>query len=213
MATETSQANLNAAEWQALPVPDHSMSFGGFSLAQIVIGALVLLALVWAMWTTREVLALRKHTVVSVRLGELVNQFALAEARSGDDPDKVTARTRAFMAALDRALKQRSANGAVVLVGEAVVSSSSEDITRAVAAEVAGSVPMPVAQALPPRIPVAPASAATGIAQNPFGQANPGTIGTASQTAPFASSGGQQGGAYKDGADAPAYQGGGDGQQ
>ena len=157
-------------------------TFAGLTVTQILIGGVLLLTAIWAMWTTREVLALRQHKVVSVRLGELVNQFALAEARSGDEPDKVTARTRAFMSVLDQALKQRSAAGAVVLVGEAVVSSSSEDITASIAADVAKHVPMPVAQALPPRSPVAPTPSA---GSGGVGQAMMGAMATPPASSPF----------------------------
>lgn len=184
MATDAAQLDLvldraNPPMNESDPRPK---TFAGLTLAQILIGGVLLLAVIWAMWTTREVLALRQHKVVSVRLGELVNQFALAEARSGDDPDKVTTRTRAFMVALDRALKQRSAAGAVVLVGEAVVSSSSEDITASIAAEVARHVPMPVAQALPPRLPVAPTPSSGA---GSVGQAMIGAMATPSGSSPF----------------------------
>ena len=219
MATDAAQLDLGL-DHANTPVKlsdPRPKSFAGLTLAQILIGGVLLLTVIWAMWTTREVLALRQHKVVSVRLGELVSQFALAEARSGDDPDKVTARTRAFMMALDHALKQRSSAGAVVLVGEAVVSSSSEDITAAIAAEVAKRVPMPVAQALPPRLPVAPtpSSGAGGV-----GQAMMGAMATP-PASPFRSpsqqsagqQAGQQGGyapsAYQPGeADSAAGQGG-----
>ena len=152
--------------------------FACLTRSQIVVGALLLMASIWAMWTTREVMHLRAHKVVSVRLGEIVNQFAIAEARSGDDPDKVTARTRAFMAALDKALKARAADGTVVLVGEAIVASSGEDITAAVAADVIKLVPLPVAQAMPPRLPVGSAASgaapAGGVAQAMLGAFGPG---------------------------------------
>jgi hypothetical protein len=184
MATDIAQLDLGLERAEA-PAPaggPQSLTFAGLTLAQILIGGVLLLSLIWAMWTTREVLALRQHKVVSVRLGELVNQFAIAEARSGDDPDHVNARTRAFMVALDRSLKQRSAAGAVVLVGEAVVSSSSEDITASIAADVARHVPMPVAQALPPRLPVTPTpSAGAGSA----GQAMIGAMATPRAGSPF----------------------------
>jgi hypothetical protein len=157
-------------------------SFAGYSIGQIVVGGLVLLGLMWAMWTTREVLALRQHKIVSVRLGELVNRFALLEARSGDDSERVVARTRGFMVALDKALKDRSTAGEVVLVGEAVVSSSTEDITAAVAADVAKVVPMPVALALPPRTAVAPVVSAPVTASPGFG----GIGGTGVQGSPVA---------------------------
>ena len=198
--------------------------FAGLSRGQILVGALLLCAAIWAMWATREIIQLRAHKVVSVRLGEIVNQFALAEARSGDDADKVTARTRAFMQALDKALKARAAEGTVVLVGEAVVASSGEDITAAVAADVTRLVPMPVAQAMPPRLPlgVAPSGAAPagGVAQAMLGAFGPGS-GQGGQPAPFGPSQGAAGpgGAYPQGAGDPqaaadpsAYQGGGDAQ-
>ena len=166
------------------------------TLAQISIGALLLLAAIWGMWTTRELLKLGERKVVSVRLGELVSSFALAEARSGDEPDKVTARTRAFMQALDQALKNRSAAGTTVLVGEAVVSSSTEDITAAIAADVTKLVPMPVAQAMPARLPLptipngAQGGAASGGAgQGGVGQAMLGALAAPAQAAPFQQAG------------------------
>ena len=220
MAADAAQLDLGVDHASTMVKPSGSRpkTFAGLTLTQILIGGVLLLTVIWAMWTTREVLALRQHKVVSVRLGELVNQFALAEARSGDDPDKVTARTRAFMMALDHALKQRSAAGAVVLVGEAVVSSSTEDITASIGADVAKRVPMPVAQALPPRLPVAPtpSSAASGV-----GRAMMGAMATPPASSPFGSpsqqkagqQAGQQGGyapsAYQLGeADPAAGQGG-----
>lgn len=183
--------------------------FAGLSTGQIGAGLLLFGAVIWGMWATRELVELRSHKVVSVKLGELVNQFALAEARSGDDPDKVTARTRAFMQALDMALKARSQDGQIVLVGEAVVASPGEDITEAVAADVLRQVPMPVAQALPPRQPVAPvrsslsgAVSGTGVAQTMSGAFGPPAV----QAAGPGAFGAQQG--YTAG----GYQGGGDGQ-
>ena len=196
--------------------------FAGLTRSQILVGALLLMASIWAMWTTREVLHLRAHKVVSVRLGEIVNQFAIAEARSGDDPDKVTARTRAFMAALDKALKARAVDGTVVLVGEAIVATSGEDITAAVAADVIKLVPLPVAQAMPPRLPVGPAASVAapsgGVSQAMLGAFGPGS-GRAGQPVPFGQGQGAAGpgAAYPPGAGDPqaggdpsAYQGGSD---
>ena len=192
--------------------------FAGLTHGQILTGVLLLFAAIWAMWTTREVLQLRAHKVVSVRLSEIVNQFAIAEARSGDDPDKVTARTRAFMAALDKALKARAVDGTVVLVGEAIVASSGEDITAAVAADVTSLVPLPVAQAMPPRLPVGPAASgaapAGGVAQAMLGAFGPGS-GRVGQPVPFGQGQGAAGSgdAYPQGAaDPSAYQGAGDAQ-
>lgn len=221
MAADASQLDLglSVAPPASETTSQSAKGFAGLSLTQIFVGALLLLAAIWAMWTTRELLALRQHKVVSVRLGELVNQFALAEARSGDDPDKVTARTRAFMQALDKALKERSAAGAVVLVGEAVVSSSSEDITASIAADVSKLVPMPVAQALPPRMPVGPTQSGSAAPAGGVAQAMLGAIGSPPQSTPFgAAGGGEQPSGYAPssyqagGADLSALQGGGDGQ-
>ena len=159
--------------------------------------------------------------------GGLRNQFALAEARSGDEPDKVTARTRAFMEALDKALKARSADGAVVLVGEAIVASSGEDITAAVAADVAKLVPMPIAQAMPARLPVvvgagSAVSSGGGVGQSmlsaygppgpppstPPGGGDQGALAGYPQGGP----GQQNGPGQPGGGDPSAYQGGGNGQ-
>lgn len=127
--------------------------FAGLTWSQLVFGAIAVFAAIWAMWMTREMLVVRAHKVVSVRLATLVNDFAMTEARSGDPEDKAAARTKAFMAALDASLKKRSDAGAVVLVGEAVISSSVEDITAAVAADVRAAVPMPIALVMPPSVP------------------------------------------------------------
>lgn len=204
MATDASHLSFDAMPpAQTRPAQiKRTRTFAGLTPPQMLIGLLVLAASIWAMWTTREVMHLRAHKVVSVRLGELVNQFALAEARSGDDPDKVTARTRAFMGALDKALKARSADGAVVLVGEAIVASSGEDITAAVAADVAKLVPMPVAQAMPARLPVAPAAARGASPDGSVAQAMLGAFGPA----------GSPSSAAAGGVDPSAYQGGGNAQ-
>ena len=185
--------------------------FAGFSRGQLIIGALLLLTAIWAMWTTREIVQLRAHKVVSVRLSEIVNQFALAEARSGDEPEKVTAATRMFMGALDKALKARAAEGTVVLVGEAVVSASSEDITAAVAADVARLVPMPVAQAMPPRLPITPSAVSPAAPGGGVGQAMLGVFGAgAGQGSQPQSYVAPQGGAAPVEGDPSSYQGGGD---
>ena len=222
MATDASQLSFDTViPEQARPTQvKRSGTFAGLTPPQILVGLLVLAASIWAMWTTREVMHLRTHKVASVRLGELVNQFALAEARSGDDPDKVTARTRSFMEALDKSLKARSADGAVVLVGEAIVASSGEDITAAVAADVAKLVPMPVAQAMPARQPIAPAAGGAASADGSIAQAMLGAFGPTGTppAAPVSGEGQGAGGAYSQGGpqqpglDPSAYQGGGNAQ-
>lgn len=176
MATDASQFEFGAAAPAPMEVaaPKPRQTFGGMTPMQLAIGAALIAAIVWGMWTTRELLRARDHKIVSVRLSELVGQFANAEARSGDEPVKAEARTRAFMGALDKALKARAALGSVVLVGEAVISSSGDDITGEIAAEIMKTVPMPVAQALSPRLPVAPTEGggASGVGQAMLGAFN-----------------------------------------
>lgn len=132
--------------------------FAGFSYGQLLLGALLLAAAIWAMWATSKIFALDDRRVVSVRLAAIVNDFVTAEARSGTPPEQLAARTRAFMGALDTVLKKRAANGQVVLVGEAVVASSVPDVTMEVAADLGKLVKLGVPAAMP-RAMMAPASA------------------------------------------------------
>ena len=126
--------------------------FAGFSYAQLAFGALLLVATIWSMWATSRIFALEDRRVVSVRLAGIVNDFVSAEARSGTPPDQLSARTTAFMSALDGVLKKRAANGQVVLVGEAVVASSVPDVTSDVVADLGRVVRLPVPSAMPPAI-------------------------------------------------------------
>jgi hypothetical protein len=150
----------SAAPKPASPAPlvarRASRRFAGLSYAQLCTGALVLSAAIWAMWATNKIIALEDRRVVSVRLALIVNDYVAGEARSGTPPDRLEARTRAFMGALDAVLKKRAASGEVVLVGEAVIASSVPDVTNDVVADLSKIVRMPVAAALPPAIPSAP---------------------------------------------------------
>ena len=130
--------------------------FAGFTYGQLVLGALLLLAAIWGMWTTSRIMALEERKVVSVRLASIVNDFVSAEARSGTPPEELGNRTRAFMLALDTVLKKRAAGGQVVLVGEAVVASSVPDVTADVLADLSKIVKLPSAAAMPPAMPAAP---------------------------------------------------------
>ena len=137
----------------ALPLPRR---FAGFTCGQLVLGALLLLAAIWGMWTTSRIMALEERKVVSVRLASIVNDFVSAEARSGTPPEELGNRTRAFMLALDTVLKKRAAGGQVVLVGEAVVASSVPDVTADVLADLSKIVKLPSAAAMPPAMPAGP---------------------------------------------------------
>lgn len=158
-----------------VPVPVKRRGFAGLSYAQLLVGALVVLAAIWGMWATSKIFALEDRRVVSVRLAAIVNDFVTSEARSGTPPDQLPARTKAFMMALDVVLKKRAADGQVVLVGEAVVASSVPDVTKEVVADLAKVVSLAPPAAMPPALlPVAPqhtlaAPSAADPAANPFG--------------------------------------------
>ena len=126
--------------------------FAGLTYAQLGLMAAALAAAMWGLWATSKILALDDRRVVSVRLAAIVNDFVTAEARSGTPPDQLTARTRAFMGALDSVLKSRAADGQVVLVGEAVVAASVPDVTMEVVADLAQLVKMRPPAAMPPRM-------------------------------------------------------------
>jgi hypothetical protein len=141
-----------------LPImhPPLPRRFAGFTYGQLAIGALLLLATIWGMWTTSRIMALEERKVVSVRLASIVNDFVSAEARSGTPPEELGNRTRAFMLALDTVLKKRAASGQVVLVGEAVVAASVPDVTADVLADLSKVVTLPIAAAMPPAMPPVP---------------------------------------------------------
>ena len=124
--------------------------FAGLTYSQLALMAAALAAAIWGLWVTSKILALDDRRVVSVRLAAIVNDFVTAEARSGTPPDQLTARTRAFMGALDSVLKKRAADGQVVLVGEAVVAASVPDVTMDVVADLAQLVKMRPPAAMPP---------------------------------------------------------------
>lgn len=107
--------------------------FAGYTMPQLLVGAAVLLALVWAMWISKAVMAEKPQHIVKADLSRIVGEYVQAQARSATPPEQVQAQMRTFMAALDTELQRRGAAGQVVLVGEAVLSKSVPDITADVA--------------------------------------------------------------------------------
>ena len=103
--------------------------FAGFTKAQILIGALALLAIIWCMWVTKALIAPKQDHIVSARVSSSVGEYVQGQARSASPPAQVESEMRTFMASLDRELQRRSANGQVVLVGEAVLTKNVPDIT------------------------------------------------------------------------------------
>lgn len=103
--------------------------FGGFTRLQMLMGLMVLAALVWGMWVTKLLVTPTQDHIVSARLSTIVGEYVQAQARSASPPAQVEAEMRKFMASLDTELQRRSANGQIVLVGEAVLTKNVPDIT------------------------------------------------------------------------------------
>ena len=145
----------------------------GYTAAQLLIAAALVLALVWAMWVTKLVMAEKPQHIVKADLSRIVGEYVQAQARSATPPDQVQAQMRTFMASLDTELQRRGAAGQVVLVGEAVLSKSVPDITADVARAVYASgvkAPMPATPAqmgsmMRGQVPAAPAIAPVEMAR------------------------------------------------
>lgn len=131
--------------------PRNRAVFAGFTRGQLAALSLCLAVLAWGAWATKALVTLQHKRVVTVRLSQMISDFVTSEARSGDSQQVAAQRTQAFMIGLDAVLKKHAAEGATVLVGEAVIAGTVPDITSQVNAEVAKVVMMPTS--------VAPASA------------------------------------------------------
>jgi hypothetical protein len=59
----------------------------------------------------------------------MANDFAMAEARSGNSLEQTSADTRHYLSAVQTVLQERAARGQIILVAEAVVASTAPDIT------------------------------------------------------------------------------------
>jgi hypothetical protein len=117
-----------------------------------VYGALVVAALLWGAWVTKNILdpGIIRAPIASVRLEQLIGEYVQAQARSNTPPENVAREMEAFMAALGAELKARGADGTTVMVGEAVLSQNVPDITADVRRSVYAKVPAPSAPAAPP---------------------------------------------------------------
>lgn len=119
--------------------PKPKAVFAGYTAQQLILGAVLLVALLWAVWITKAVTAEKPQHIVKADLSRIVGEYVQAQARSATPPDQVQAQMRTFMATLDAELQRRGAAGQVVLVGEAVLSKSVPDITADVAKAVYAS--------------------------------------------------------------------------
>ncbi|WP_062769783.1 TrbI F-type domain-containing protein [Sphingopyxis terrae] len=126
------------------PAAKRGVGFGGFTRAQILAGVLLIAVIVWGMWVTRTLTAPKQDHIVAARLSALVGEYVEAQRFSGSPPDRVRVEMQAFMSSLDKELQRRSANGQVVLVGEAVLTKNVPDITDSLKKAVfASGVPEP----------------------------------------------------------------------
>lgn len=158
--------------------------FAGFTGPQLLVGAAILLLLIWGMWVTRALTAAPPQHIVKANLSRIVGDYVQAQARSATPPDQVRAQMQQFMASLDTELQRRSAQGQVVLVGEAVLSKSVPDITGDVVTSIyAGGIarPRPAALQVAPPALVPPVAAPQATAAMPPRQVLP----TAPASNPF----------------------------
>lgn len=139
----------------AVAVPSRRRGFAGFTWGQLLGSAAIAGAVLWGAWITRDVHALQSRRIVSVNLAAMMNDFVMAEARAGNSPEQTEIDTRQYMAALQSVLKQRAHTGETILVGEAVVSSSTPNIT----ADVREAVGKLILANPAPRVPASPAGA------------------------------------------------------
>ena len=94
-----------------------------------LVGGLVAAGL-WGAWVTKNLMADEAMPPMArVQLSAIVGEYVQAQARSASPPAQVEAEMRKFMASLDTELQRRSANGQIVLVGEAVLTKNVPDIT------------------------------------------------------------------------------------
>lgn len=145
----------------AVAVPPRRRGFAGFTWGQLLGSAAIAGAVLWGAWITRDVHALQSRRIVSVNLAAMMNDFVMAEARAGNSPEQTEIDTRQYMAALQSVLKQRAHTGETILVGEAVVSSSTPNITADVR-EAVGKLILANPAPRVPASPTAPNAAAQG---------------------------------------------------
>jgi hypothetical protein len=112
-------------------------------LPRVALAMAVSGTLLWATWATHTILNLRDTHVrlVKVELADLVREYVQREARSGEPPEEITARTATFLKALNSAVSADARRGDVVLLGNAVVDGDVPDITAQVRAAVYAHAP------------------------------------------------------------------------
>ncbi len=124
------QTELDLPQPDARPAPKPKRRFyAGLSRGQLTAGVLILAAIIWGVWVTKELVVPKQDRIVAARLSSIVGEYVQAQARSPAPPAQVEVEMRQFMASLDQELQRRSDRGQVVLVGEAVLTKNVPDIT------------------------------------------------------------------------------------
>ena len=114
-------------------------SFAGVRVSTLLIALALAIALGFAVWAGRTLVVLSHKRIVTVRLSALMGAFVEAEARKGTDPDTAHRDVTAYLAAVSHAVDQLGKDGTTVLVAEAVVAGSAQDVTEALRAKVAAN--------------------------------------------------------------------------
>lgn len=139
--------------------------FAGLTLKELLVILAFAVVTLWAAWATRELLALKERRTVSVSLATMVQSFVAAEARRGADRGEAAARTKAYLGAIDAAMRAISSDGTTILVSEAVLGNSVPDVTETVMKAVNARIGLSPAAAAPQPpvtgqiLPTTPASA------------------------------------------------------
>lgn len=131
--------------------------FAGLTVRELSVLFAFLVVFLWAAWATRELLALKERRIVSVSLATMVQSFVAAEARRGASQGEAAARTRAYLGAIDGAMRAISSDGTTVLVSEAVLGNSVPDVTQTVMKAVNARIGLSPAPAQAPGQPAAAA--------------------------------------------------------
>lgn len=144
--------------------PAPRVLFAGFTLKELLAILAFAAVALWAAWATRELLALKERRTVSVSLTTMVQSFVAAEARRGADQGKAAARTKAYLGAIDAAMRAISSDGTTILVSEAVLGNSVPDVTATVMKAVNARVGLSTAHGSEPTTPQQPLPTASAFA-------------------------------------------------
>lgn len=148
-AEETGPAGDPASVYGAVPPVAGPRGFAGFSPRELVVMGLFAVLLLWAAWATRELMILKDRRTVSVSLATLVQDFVSSEARRGATQQEAAARTKAYVGAVDAAMRAISEDGTTILVSEAVLGNSLPDVTDTVMKAVNARLGLMAASAAP----------------------------------------------------------------